>query len=160
MYLATAFIEEQRAFPYGAPPISWDAMRDAISTGLVTIGSHTHSHALLDRISEARIDEELATSVTIIEDRLGLTPRHFAYPKSVPPSPAADRAVRQRFASAALAGTRPNRYRNTDPYRLARSPIQNGDEMRWFRAKVAGGMGLEDDIRRTVNRWRYSGADS
>ena len=68
--------------------------------------------------------------------------------------------MRARFRSAALAGTRPNRYGSTDPHRLARSPIQAGDEMRWFRAKAAGGMGFEDDVRRTVNRWRYSGAES
>jgi peptidoglycan/xylan/chitin deacetylase (PgdA/CDA1 family) len=160
MYLATAFIEEQRDFPYGAPPVSWGAMRDAVSSGLVTVGSHTHTHALLDRITEEQIVEELATSVTLIEDQLGVTAEHFAYPKSVPPSSAADRVVRRRFVSAALAGTRPNLYGDTDPHRLARSPIQNGDEMRWFRAKAAGGMGFEDDVRRTVNRWRYSGAES
>jgi peptidoglycan/xylan/chitin deacetylase (PgdA/CDA1 family) len=160
MYLATAFIEDQRDFPYGAPPLSWAAMHDTVTTGLVTVGSHTHTHALLDRIDEAQITEELATSVALIEDRLGVTPEHFAYPKSVPPSGPADRVVRSRFRSAALAGTRPNRYGSTDPFRLARSPIQAGDEMRWFRAKVAGGMGFEDDVRRTVNRWRYSGAES
>ena len=160
MYLATAFVEEQRAFPYGAPPVTWAAMRDTVSTGLVTVGSHTHTHALLDRIPEDQAAAELDTSVALIEDRLGVTPVHFAYPKSVAPSSAADRAVRARFRSAALAGTRPNPYGSTDPHRLARSPIQAGDEMRWFRAKAAGGMGFEDDVRRTVNRWRYSGAES
>jgi peptidoglycan/xylan/chitin deacetylase (PgdA/CDA1 family) len=160
MYLATAYLEEQRDFSYGAPPMSWPAMRDARSTGLVTVGSHTHTHALLDRLPEHQVAEELATSITLIEDRLGVTPAHFAYPKSVPPTSAADGMVRASFRSAALAGTRPNPYARTDPHRLARSPIQAGDEMRWFRAKVAGGMGFEDDVRRTVNRWRYSGVDS
>jgi peptidoglycan/xylan/chitin deacetylase (PgdA/CDA1 family) len=160
MYLATAFVEDQRPFAYGAPPISWAAMRDTVSTGLVTVGSHTHTHALLDRLPDAQVAAELDTSVSLIEDRLGVTPVHFAYPKSLSPSAAADTAVRARFRSAALAGTRPNRYGRTDPHRLARSPIQAGDEMRWFRAKAAGGMGFEDDVRRTVNRWRYSGAES
>lgn len=160
MYLATAFLEEQREFSYGAPPMSWAAMRDTLTTGLITVGSHTHTHALLDRISDEQVDEELTTSITLIEDRLGVTPKHFAYPKSLAPSDTADRAVRERFESAALAGTRPNPYLSTDPHRLARSPIQAGDEMRWFRAKVAGGMGFEDGVRQLVNRWRYSGAES
>jgi hypothetical protein len=30
--------------------------------------------------------------------------------------------------------------------------------MRWFRRKAAGGMTLEDDVRRLVNRRRYRGA--
>jgi peptidoglycan/xylan/chitin deacetylase (PgdA/CDA1 family) len=160
MYLATAYLEEQRPFSYGASPMSWAAMRDTLASGLVTVGSHTHTHALLDRIPEAQISQELSTSIALIEERLGVTPMHFAYPKSVPPTSAADRLVRAQFRSAALAGTKPNQYGSTDPFRLARSPIQAGDEMRWFRAKVAGGMGFEDDVRRTVNRWRYSGAES
>jgi hypothetical protein len=66
--------------------------------------------------------------------------------------------VRARFASAALAGTRPNPYGSTDPYLLARSPIQVSDGMRWFTRKVAGGMALEDTVRRVANRARYAGA--
>ncbi len=140
--------------------MSWAALRDTLSSGLVTVGSHTHTHALLDRIPEPQITDELTTSVALIEDRLGVTPVHFAYPKALPPTAAADRLVRAQFRSAALAGTKPNRYGSTDPFRLARSPIQAGDEHAVLRAKVAGGMGFEDDVRRTVNRWRYSGAES
>lgn len=160
IYLATAFLDEQRPFPYGVPPMSWAAARETLASGLVTVGSHTHTHALLDRLPDDRVADELDRSTGSIEDHLGVTPRHFAYPKSLEPSPGADRAVRARFRSAALAGTRPNRYGRTDPFRLARSPIQAGDEMRWFRAKVAGGMAFEDDVRRFVNRWRYSDAES
>jgi hypothetical protein len=66
--------------------------------------------------------------------------------------------VRARFRSAALAGTRPNRYGATDPYRLSRSPIQLSDGMRWFEAKLDGGMALEDRLRQVINRGRYAGA--
>jgi peptidoglycan/xylan/chitin deacetylase (PgdA/CDA1 family) len=160
IYLATAFLDDQRPFPYGVPPMSWAALRDTLASGLVTVGSHTHTHALLDRLPDDRAAEELDRSTGSIEDHLGVTATHFAYPKSLEPSPGADRAVRARFRTAALAGTRPNPYGRTDPFRLARSPIQAGDEMRWFRAKADGGMGFEDDVRRFVNRWRYSGAES
>jgi hypothetical protein len=70
--------------------------------------------------------------------------------------------VRERFRSAALAGTRVNPYRSeprergTDPYRLARSPIQMSDGMDYFARKLAGGMGLEDAVRRAMNRLRYA----
>ena len=66
----------------------------------------------------------------------------------------------RRFRSAAVAGTRPNRYGATDPMRVSRSPIQRSDGMRWFRRKVQGGMALEDDLRRVANRLRYAGASS
>ena len=57
-------------------------------------------------------------------------------------------------------GTRVNRYGATDPYRLARSPVQVSDGDRWFRHKVAGGLGFEDTLRRALNRRRYAGAST
>jgi peptidoglycan/xylan/chitin deacetylase (PgdA/CDA1 family) len=158
VYVATDFVERQRPFPANGTPLSWSALADAVSTGLVTVGSHTHTHALLDRIDARAIDDELDRSLVLIGERLGVRARHFAYPKALAGSAAADAAVRARFASAALAGTRPNPYGSTDPYLLARSPIQVSDGMRWFTRKVAGGMALEDTVRRVANRARYAGA--
>lgn len=160
LYVATAFVDEQRPFPYGAPPLSWQALRDATATGLVTVGSHTHTHVLLDRVPEHIALDELDTSVRLIGEQLGARPQHFAYPKSVAGSRAADAAVRARFASAALAGMRANDYGRTDPHRLARSPVQSSDDMDAFAAKARGGMWLEDDVRRAVNRFRYARATS
>jgi peptidoglycan/xylan/chitin deacetylase (PgdA/CDA1 family) len=158
VYLATDFIETGREFPHAGRPLSWAGVRDMVSTGLVTVGSHTHTHALLDRTTTAETTVELDRSIGLIGDRLGIESRHFAYPKALPGTPEADAAVRLRFRSAALAGTRPNRYGRTDPYRLARSPIQASDGLRWFRRKVAGGMAFEDTVRRTLGRWRYADA--
>ena len=83
---------------------------------------------------------------------------HFAYPKALLGSPAAEAAVKARFRSAAVAGTRPNPPGATDPYRLARSPVQVSDRRAWFHRKVRGGMAVEDGLRRTINRRRYAGA--
>ncbi len=158
LYVATDFVESGRPFPHDGVPLSWAGLRDVVSTGMVTIGSHTHTHALLDRLPTEQVADELDRSVKLIEDRLGLTPEHFAYPKALLGSPAAQDAVRRRFRSAALAGTRSNPYGTTDAYRLGRSPIQVADGMTWFHRKARGGMALEDDIRRLVNRRRYAGA--
>ena len=158
LYVATAFIEEGRPFRDDGRPASWAGLAEAVSTGLVTIGSHTHGHVLLDRAEPAVVADELDRSRSLIEDRLGVTAHHFAYPRAVPGSAAAEALVRDRFRSAALAGTRPNRYGATDPYRLSRSPIQVSDGMRWFDAKVGGGMELEDQLRRVLNRKRYAGS--
>lgn len=158
LYVATDFIDRRLPFPHEGMPLSWSALADAVATGLVTIGSHTHTHALLDRLPASDVMVELDRSRELICDRLGRDTNHFAYPKAVAGSALAERAVRERFTSAALAGTRMNRFGHTDPYRLARSPIQVSDGMRWFRRKLRGGMRLEDDLRRVANRRRYAGA--
>lgn len=158
LYVATSFVDEQRDFPYGAPPASWSGLTDAYSTGLVTLGSHTHSHVLLDRLAPHEVANELDTADRLIAEHTGVSPRHFAYPKALAGSPAAERAVRSRYRSAALAGTRANVVGATDPYRLARSPVQASDAGKYFEAKLRGGMSLEDSFRRGLNRVRYSGA--
>lgn len=158
LYLATMFTEERRAYPDGAQPVSWPGLADACATGLVDIASHTHRHALLDRLAPDQVADELDRSIGLIGDRLGRPVHDFAYPKAVAAAPHADLLVRARFRSAALGGTRANRIGATDPYQLARSPIQRSDGMRWFRRKVAGGMRFEDDLRRMRNRRRYARA--
>ena len=156
LYVATAFVEEGRPFPRDGRPLSWAALAGALATGLVTVGAHTHNHLLLDRLPADAVADELDRSNGLVEERLGVPAEHFAYPKAVDGSAAAVEAVRVRFRSAALAGTRANPYGATDPYRLQRSPIQVSDGMRWFRHKLAGGMALEDQLRERLNRRRYA----
>jgi peptidoglycan/xylan/chitin deacetylase (PgdA/CDA1 family) len=160
LYVATRFVEERRRFPDDGRPVSWQGLSDALSTGLVTVGSHTHSHALLDRLSPERAEQELRRSIGLIEERLQVPAEHFAYPKAVRPRGPVETLVRQTFVSAAIGGNRPNRAGLTDVHRLARSAIQRSDGMRWFEAKVNGGLAFEETIRRNVNRARYARADS
>jgi peptidoglycan/xylan/chitin deacetylase (PgdA/CDA1 family) len=160
LYLATSFVDDGVAYPDGGRPASWSGLADAIATGVVDIGSHTHRHRLLDRLPPSEIADELDRSTELIRQRLQRPAPDFAYPKAVFGSPAAAEAVRRRFRSAAVAGTHANAYGATDPYRLARSPIQVGDAMQFFRRKAAGGMRVEDILRRALNRVRYAGLHS
>ena len=158
LYLATDFVDRGRDFPNQGKPLSWAALADVHRTGLITVGSHTHTHALLDRLSPSDIDAELDRADDLIEEHLDVRPSHFAYPKAIAGSSPADAAVRSRYRSAALAGTHANRYGATDVHRLARSPIQRSDGMRYFEAKRDGGMRCEDALRVLANRWRYRDA--
>lgn len=160
LYAATRFIDDGVEFPWGAPPTSWAALRDSVSTGLVTVGSHTHSHWLLDRQAPADIEADLDRSIQLIGDQLGTIPAHFAYPKALPGAALSEIAVRRRFHSAALAGSRVNRPGATDPFRLTRTPVQRGDGFRWFTAKADGGLRLEGELRALMARVRYRGASS
>ncbi len=157
LYAATAFLDEGREFPGGGRPLSWAALADACTSGVVAVGSHTHEHRLLDRLDPSAVAGELDRSIDRIGEHLGTAPLDFAYPKAVLGSPDARSAVAARFRSAAVAGTRANPT-GADPQRLARTPIQRGDSTAHFRRKADGGMGLEDDLRRLLNRRRYTAA--
>lgn len=163
LYLATGPVDSQRHYPSDGRPVSWSGLREAHSTGLVTIGAHTHTHRILSRCSVREAVVELDTCIGRIEDELGVTPRHFAYPKALSADAqglGVDALVRKRFASAAIAGTRPNVRGETDVWRLHRSPIQNADAWEGFQRKLAGGMRSEDAARRVINLVRYRGKTS
>ncbi len=157
LYAATSFIDDQARFPWDAPPTSWAALRDATGTGLVTIGSHTHSHWLLDRLEPAAVAADLDRSIELIEDNIGTRPEHFAYPKALPGSVHAEIAVRRRFTSAALAASRVNRPGHTDLHRLWRTPVQRADGFEFFTAKARGGLRLEGELRALAARLKYRG---
>jgi len=145
LYLATGGVER------GSSALSWAGLRDAVGTGLVSVGSHTHGHANLSRATEAEADDEMRRSRELIEDRLGVCCDHFAYPWCVA-SPEAERAARRTFRSAALPAWKTNRAGRIDPYRLGRVPILRSDGRFFFRRKVRGQLDTEAWVYRAVRR--------
>lgn len=146
LYLATGLVAND-----AGDGLTWSQLSEAVSTGLVAVGSHTHSHADLSRANERDAEEEMRRSKELIEDRLGTPCDHFAYPWAVG-SPAADRAVRRLFRSAALHAWRTNRAGEIDPYRLGRVPILRSDGRFFFRRKVRGQLDTEAWLYRALGR--------
>jgi peptidoglycan/xylan/chitin deacetylase (PgdA/CDA1 family) len=61
-------------------PLPWREAAEMAASGLVTFGSHTHTHVILSRCDPARAAAELTTSRRIIENRLGRPCDLFCYP--------------------------------------------------------------------------------
>lgn len=153
IYLTTQPIEDRLpSFGHpGAAPLSWDQVSEMMATGLVTIGAHTHTHPDLRYLEPAAVANELDTSNALIEKRLGVTPRHFAYPKGWW-SESAEPELRTRYDTAVL-GEGPPLTPGTDPLRLHRVAVQKTDGLRFFKRKLDTGLVLEDRIRRLVRRY-------
>lgn len=158
LYVSTSFVESGTSFPWGAPPASWSGLADAVSTGLVTVGSHTHGHRLLRGVSAQIAADEVRRSVDLIGERLGVVAQHFAYPKAVRGSRSAEQVVREQFRSAALAGNGANRAGRVDLHRLRRTPVQRGDDAATFARQSAGGLRVEGAVRAVATRFRYRGS--
>jgi peptidoglycan/xylan/chitin deacetylase (PgdA/CDA1 family) len=148
LYLCTGPAEEGLVFPswatgtIDASALSWSQVREVAESGLITIGSHTHTHADLDRASRDTIEDELRRSKDLIEQRLGRPCPDFAYPHAVTSSDA-ERAVARCYSTAAIGGWRKNRPGALDPYRITRVPVSRADGPAFFPAKVRGRMGAE-----------------
>jgi peptidoglycan/xylan/chitin deacetylase (PgdA/CDA1 family) len=155
VYLATNSIETGSPLgpPERADPLSWDQIREMMDSGLATIGAHTHRHADLRALPPLSIEEELATSDALIEQRLGIRPAHFAYPWGYW-SPQAAELVNARYGTAAVAGS-PRPPSTLDKHVLHRYPVQLSDGFRFFPSRLRGGLRAEEQLRRWLKG--YSG---
>jgi peptidoglycan/xylan/chitin deacetylase (PgdA/CDA1 family) len=131
--------------------LTWSMLREAVSTGLVTIGAHTHTHPNLSAASAQEAEGEMKRSKESIEEQLQMPCRHFAYPFGSA-SEGAVLAARGLFATAALGNWRTNRRGRTDLHRLGRTPVLRSDGALFFRAKVAGRLQGEAAAYRALGR--------
>jgi len=132
----------------GAEPLTWSEVETMMDSGLMTVGSHTHSHVDVRRMGTDAVAEELDKCDRLIEERMGDPPRHFAYPWGYW-SDSAEKLVRERYETAALAAVSSINAK-TDPYRLPRIPIQKSDGIAFFKRKIRTGLRAEEWIRQRV----------
>ena len=60
--------------------MNWSEVRELAADPLITIGAHTCDHLALSKLSEQDCEREIAASIAKMEDYLGRSCRHFAYP--------------------------------------------------------------------------------
>jgi peptidoglycan/xylan/chitin deacetylase (PgdA/CDA1 family) len=137
---------------FDGDPLSWDQMTEMVETGLVTVGAHTHTHPDLRDVPPSQVEEELERSDAIIEARVGVKPRHFAYPYGFW-SESADELVRERYVTAVLGGA-PRPPVRPDPHLIHRYPVQKSDGNLFFKARVRRGLRLEEAVRRRIKGYR------
>lgn len=153
VYLATRSIEGAVADRDGGA-LRWEEVREMVDSGLVTVGSHTHTHADLRSLTSEDISNELETCDGLIEAHLGITPMHFAYPWGYWSS-RADRVIRARYSSAVVgAPSLGHDNPHFDRFLIHRYPIQLSDGYKWFRRRLRGGLLAEEAVRRRLRGYR------
>jgi peptidoglycan/xylan/chitin deacetylase (PgdA/CDA1 family) len=152
LYLATAFVEagDPRTGVGPSDALTWSMLAEATSTGLVTVGSHTHGHVDLTEAGTRESEQEMRRSTELIEDRLGTACTHFAFPWGTA-SRDAEAVARRRFASAAREAWRTNRG-DFDRHRLGRTPVMRSDRGLFFRAKLHGRLNGEGLAYRALRK--------
>lgn len=148
LYLTTGplerggYLHEDRSMP----TVNWTQVNEMLSTGLVTVGSHSHRHLDARRHDRLELEEDLVICDGTIADRTGVEPVHYAYPWGHWSSQA-DPIVRNRYRSAAIGSGR-GIQQGQDPHRISRVPVMASDGPMLFRRKMWGGFRLETGLRR------------
>lgn len=151
VYLASAYVGSSMRWPGStstADPgsgLTWQQLEEMVSSGLCTIGNHTHSHVRPDSLTT----EELDRCTDEVERHLGVVPAHFTYPWGVP-VPDLEPELAGRFRSAST-GELGRNAPSTDPMRLRRVPVRRTDPDRFFEAKLRGRLGPERAYSRVVS---------
>ncbi|MFC1895394.1 polysaccharide deacetylase family protein [Thermodesulfobacteriota bacterium] len=119
-------------------PVTWQEVSDMRASGLISIGSHTHTHKILARCSAEESYRELALSKQIIEARIGGDCTFFCYPNGQ----AGDFDSRTREQLQALGyacginSVSGLNDRNSDRFELLR--FSPGKDLRTFQEKLSG----------------------
>lgn len=142
VYLATDYLGREMHWDGSTasapgPALSWSGVEVLMASGLCTIGNHTHRHVRPEVLTENDVDE----CSDAIAQRLGVVPRHFAYPWGIP-VPVMEPALRTRFRSA-VTGDLGRNIPGVDPLRLRRVPVRGSDPIEFFAAKLDGRLGPE-----------------
>jgi peptidoglycan/xylan/chitin deacetylase (PgdA/CDA1 family) len=132
--------------------VDWDDAARLQRDGF-DIGSHTLTHPHLVEISARSCREELRRSRELIEDHLGQTVRHLAYPFG-----SHDKRVRELAAeSGYVSGCTTNiglSSASEDAYALSRVPVVGGESLLDFAARLWCGSSVRECRNREIRRVR------
>lgn len=143
VFLPTAYIGETARYFKGAKCLTWGQVRELRNSG-IEFGSHTVTHPQLRTLNIEQVEYEIRCSKDTIEETVGCPVKSFSYPYAFPE---ADGTFRGRLRTilegagfengvSTILGTVS---RSSDHFFLERLPVSSADDLRFFRAKLAGG---------------------
>ncbi|WP_168188268.1 polysaccharide deacetylase family protein [Hahella sp. CCB-MM4] len=138
-YPATVFVYTD--FVGAGAALTWGQIRELEDGGLISFQSHSKSHASLatgQEPDQAKIDFiqiEIAQPKTVLQHKLGVTSRHFAYPYGDSSETAVKFLESEGYERAytVQAGGNPT---FVDPMRMRRAMIYDTDTLASFKLKL------------------------
>ncbi len=153
VYVTTAPLESDGLL-HGDPRMalaSWDQLAEMRDSGLMTAGAHGHRHLDARAHPQTVLEEDLNSCNDLLYLRLGVVPRHFAYPWGHR-SDSAEPLVRALYDSAVI-GSGSDFDATTDVHRVPRIPVMYSDGSSvLFSRKMWGGFRLESRLRALRDR--------
>lgn len=117
--------------------INTKELKKLTNSDLVTIGSHTHGHEILDKCEYHEIYETLSKSNKIIKEISGVTPKHFAYPNGNYNKKVF--SIVKNFGYKSAVTTTPDFWtKNYNLYEIPRLGIGRFDKKNCFKAILSG----------------------
>lgn len=130
---------------------TWDELGVAVDSGLVTIGSHSVSHARLALADDETVAEELEQSKAAIEKITGFKCEHFAYPNGEHNESTRAFALGSGYKSAVTSDSGRNSV-GADPMTLKRLTLPVGASMNEVYSIISGSKSAAIAFRRRFGK--------
>jgi peptidoglycan/xylan/chitin deacetylase (PgdA/CDA1 family) len=106
---------------------------------LITIGAHTHNHPNLRALSYGKASEEMLRSKQILENLLGHSVDHFAYPHGdLRSADAREFSLSEKCGFRTAVTTRTGKLQDGNWFALPRTSMREEHTTRCIRAKLSG----------------------
>ncbi|OGX24947.1 MAG: hypothetical protein A2787_01165 [Omnitrophica WOR_2 bacterium RIFCSPHIGHO2_01_FULL_48_9] len=115
--------------------VRWNQVVEMVQSGLITIGSHSYTHAYLPEIPPEQQSEEIVKSKEVLEARIGRPVDYFTYPVGGFNAQISELTAQAGYKGAFTTNRGYNRY-NKNVYALKRirlSDKDNSDTILWFK---------------------------
>ncbi len=139
--------------PENYRPLTWAQCREMAGSGMMDIGSHTHSHTIATVLGEDAFAAELAASKRLIEQNLAKPCDLFCYPNGDYDDFDADtsRALKAAGFRCGLSTVAGFVKRRSDPFMMLRFGTDDRDSFEKFRMTFSLGRNLLQGARRTLS---------
>lgn len=121
--------------------LTWDEVRAAAESQLLTFGGHTVSHPIVSRLTDAEVGREIGESMDRVAREVQAVTRTFAYPngRSIDFDARAVEAVRRHGGTAAVTTIEGVNRRTHDAFALRRLVVGDRDvDDAVFKLRAAG----------------------
>jgi peptidoglycan/xylan/chitin deacetylase (PgdA/CDA1 family) len=143
IFLPTSFIGHSDSKLRGKEHLTWNEVRELSRAGM-SFGSHTVTHPQLATMAKEEVEDEIKLSKVIIEDKLGQSIDIFSFPHKFPE---ADKTFKKllsdllkKYGYKYGVSTRIGMTsKEDDIYFMKRIPINSGDDISFFQAKLNRG---------------------
>lgn len=133
-------------------PLTWAQARDMAASGLIEIGSHTHTHTIMTLLKEDDGRRELTQSKKLVEKHVGRPCDLFCYPNGDYDdfSSATSRLLKEAGYLCGLTTVAGFARPGDDPYAMLRFGTDDRDSFESFRMTFSLGRNLFQGARRRL----------
>lgn len=141
VFVTVGFIGKTAVWDYKPNPpvhISIGQLKQMLATGLVEVGGHSMTHAVLTRIDDRALEYELSDCRKTLMDMLSVDVRYFSYPFGRFDNRVID-AVQKAGYQAAFCGVPERLPKHDKLFAIPRIPLYLTDNLFTFNRKISHG---------------------